>query len=57
MSTERKDKLVTLEAELWERVRRYRFANEINTEVEAIRQLLELGLRLADVQSKKDKAA
>jgi hypothetical protein len=37
-------KNVAMPNELWERVRSWRFRNEINTESEAIRRLVEAGL-------------
>lgn len=37
-------KLVTLPRELWERVRRYRFGHEVDTESEALRRLISSGL-------------
>jgi hypothetical protein len=38
-------KNVAMPKELWEQVRTWRFRNEINTESEAIRRLVEAGLR------------
>lgn len=43
-------KLVSLPADLTEKVENYRFENRINTEAEAIRRLIELGLELAQRQ-------
>ncbi|MGX9963146.1 hypothetical protein ACVFYP_07470 [Roseomonas sp. F4] len=40
-------KLVSLPADLTEKVENYRFENRINTEAEAIRRLIELGLEAA----------
>ena len=40
-------KMVTLTAALAEAVEDYRFANRLKTEAEAIRQLIELGLKAA----------
>lgn len=39
--------MVTLPQDLWELVTDYRFDNRINTESEAIRRLIELGLERA----------
>jgi hypothetical protein len=38
-------KNVAMSKELWEQVRTWRFRNEINTESEAIRRLVEAGLQ------------
>ncbi len=44
--------------ELKERIRKFRFANEIDTEAEAIRLLIERGLENANAtQSGKDRSA
>lgn len=37
-------KTVTLPASMWRRVASYRFSNEISTEVEAVRRIVEAGL-------------
>ncbi len=39
--------MVTLPKDFWEGVADYRFENRINTESEAIRRLIELGLEAA----------
>lgn len=41
-------KMVTLPQDLWEKVTDFRFDNRINTESEAIRRLIELGLQAAE---------
>lgn len=40
-------KMITLTASLAKAIEDYRFANRLKTEAEAIRQLLELGLKAA----------
>lgn len=45
-------KNVAMPNELWERVRTWRFQNEINTESEAIRRLVEAGLETLAGKSK-----
>ena len=40
-------KLVSIPREVWEKVDDYRFENRIKTESEAIRRLIELGLKAA----------
>lgn len=37
-------KIISMPAELVERIKHYRFANQINSEAEAIRALIEKGL-------------
>jgi hypothetical protein len=37
-------KLIGFDADLWERVREYRFESRLNTESEAVRKLIEKGL-------------
>jgi hypothetical protein len=37
-------KLIGFDADLWERVREYRFEARLNTESDAVRQLIEKGL-------------
>jgi hypothetical protein len=46
-------KMVTLPAELARAIEDYRFTNRMKTEAEAIRQLIELGLRAA-VESRRE---
>ena len=38
-------KLIGFDAELWERVREYRFEARLNTESDAVRRLIEAGLK------------
>jgi hypothetical protein len=40
-------KLIAFTTEQWQQVHRYRFDNEIQTESEAVRLLLDLGLKAA----------
>lgn len=48
-------KLISMPAELVERIKRFRFSNEINTEAEAIRLLIEMGLETAAKRQKEPK--
>jgi hypothetical protein len=43
-------KIVSLPAELAQAIEDYRFANRLKTEAEALRQLLELGVRATAVK-------
>jgi hypothetical protein len=48
-------KNVALPKELWEKIRSWRFKNEINTESGAIRRLIEVGLENVPKREKPDK--
>ena len=43
-------KLVSIPREVWEKIEDYRFDNRIRTESQAIRRLIELGLKAAEKQ-------
>ena len=45
-------KMLTFTDEQWEQVRKFRFANEIETENEAVRQLIDLGLQASKKRTK-----
>jgi hypothetical protein len=45
-------KLIGFNPDLWEQVRDYRFDARLNTESDAVRQLLEIGLRHAPASKK-----
>ena len=47
--------ILSMPSELKERIRRFRFANEIDTEAEAIRLLIERGLEASGEQDGKGK--
>jgi predicted DNA-binding protein len=47
--------ILSMPHELKERIRKFRFANEIDTEAEAIRLLIERGLEASEEQSSKGK--
>jgi hypothetical protein len=47
--------ILSMPPDLKERIRTFRFSAQINTEAEAIRQLIEMGLEVADKRASKAK--